>query len=237
MLEIIIKALSNSKAHLHEALHLLLETSFVHAIDAPSLSLLIPMLDNGLMMHDNACKHMAAQLMGNICSLVKEPSDLLPYIPILMPAIKNSLFDSIPEIRASAAKALGSLSKGLGVANSMEILTWLKDHLNTEGIPAAERLGAAQGFSELISVHGDRFFEVNILEIIANIKHPKGDIRESFRSVIVFLPNSYGKFVEKLPSLIPLMIEGLADDKDECRKASMRSIKICIKKFARDAPD
>ena len=72
--------------------------------------------------------------------------------------------------------------------------------------------------------------EVNILEIIANIKHPKGDIRESFRSVIVFLPNSYSKFVEKLPSLIPLMIEGLADDKDECRKASMRSIKICIKK-------
>jgi hypothetical protein len=34
---------------------------------------------------------------------------------ILMPAIKNSLFDSIPEIRASAAKALGSLSKGLGL--------------------------------------------------------------------------------------------------------------------------
>lgn len=56
MLEIIIKALSNSQNHLNDALHLLLETSFVHAIDAPSLSLLIPLLDNGLMMNDNNSK-------------------------------------------------------------------------------------------------------------------------------------------------------------------------------------
>jgi hypothetical protein len=42
-----------------------------------------------------------------------------------MPAIKNSLFDSIPEIRASAAKALGSLSKGLGMQNSKEMFDWL----------------------------------------------------------------------------------------------------------------
>lgn len=56
--------------------------------------------------------------MGNICDLTSNPEDLLPYMKILMPAIKNSLFDSIPEIRASAAKALGSLSKGLGLNNS-----------------------------------------------------------------------------------------------------------------------
>jgi len=42
-----------------------------------------------------------------------------------MPAIKNSLFDSIPEIRASAAKALGSLSKGLGLDNSQDMIEWL----------------------------------------------------------------------------------------------------------------
>lgn len=45
---------------------------------------------------------------------------------ILMPAIKNSLFDSIPEIRASAAKALGSLSIGLGLENCEEMLQWLR---------------------------------------------------------------------------------------------------------------
>jgi hypothetical protein len=54
---------------LKQALKTLLDTSFVHAIDAPSLSLLIPILDSGLMMHDNDSKRMAAKLMGNICDL------------------------------------------------------------------------------------------------------------------------------------------------------------------------
>jgi hypothetical protein len=53
MLEIIIKALANTNTHLNEALKLMLETSFAHAIDAPSLSLLVPLLDAGLTMHDN----------------------------------------------------------------------------------------------------------------------------------------------------------------------------------------
>lgn len=60
MLEIIIRALSDSTKYLKEALNLLLETSFVHKIDAPSLSLLVPLLDSGMMMHDNQSKQMAA---------------------------------------------------------------------------------------------------------------------------------------------------------------------------------
>ena len=56
MLEIIVRALANTEKHLKEALNLLLETSFVHKIDAPSLSLLVPLLDSGMMMHDNAAK-------------------------------------------------------------------------------------------------------------------------------------------------------------------------------------
>jgi len=53
MLEAIVNALANTNTHLNYALKLLLETSFVHAIDAPSLSLLVPLLDAGLTMHDN----------------------------------------------------------------------------------------------------------------------------------------------------------------------------------------
>jgi HEAT repeat protein len=56
MLECIIKALANTNTHLNEALNLILETSFAHAIDAPSLSLLVPLLDAGLVAHDNKSK-------------------------------------------------------------------------------------------------------------------------------------------------------------------------------------
>ena len=56
LLEVIIKALGNSNLYLNDCLNALLQTSFVHAIDAPSLSLLIPLLDIGLSMHDNNSK-------------------------------------------------------------------------------------------------------------------------------------------------------------------------------------
>ena len=83
-----------------------------------------------------------------------------------MPAIKNSLFDSIPEIRASAAKALGSLSKGLGMANSKEMFDWLDNVLHQKNLQASERSGAAQGYAEIISVHGERFFNETIDRIV-----------------------------------------------------------------------
>jgi hypothetical protein len=236
MLEIIIKALANTNENLNDALRLLLETSFVHAIDAPSLSLLVPLLDAGLSMHDNNSKQMAAKLMGNICSLTLNPADLLPYIPILMPAIKNSLFDAIPEIRASAGKALGSMARGLGIDNSLEMQGWLRDHLDTQGITMREKLGAAQGYAELISVHGTKYFDHCIEEVIQKANDPNDEVRESYRSVLVYLPNSFDQFVDYLPKLVPIMIEGLADDKEDVRKTSMRNVKICIKQFAKQAP-
>jgi len=45
----------------------------------------------------------------------------------------------------------------------------------------------------------------------------------------VFLPGCFDRYVDYLPMLVPVMIEGLADDVDEVRKVSMRNVKICIK--------
>jgi hypothetical protein len=56
LLDIIIKALGNSNDYLNNCLDALLETSFVHAIDAPSLSLLVPLIDIGLTRHEKASK-------------------------------------------------------------------------------------------------------------------------------------------------------------------------------------
>ena len=82
-------------------------------------------------------------MVGHICSLTKDPNDLLPYMEILIPSIKVSLFDNIPEVRASAAKSLGTLTRGLGIENSKMILKWLTDTLQTKEIQAKERSGAA----------------------------------------------------------------------------------------------
>lgn len=60
LLDVIIKALGDTERYLNQCLDALLSTSFVHAIDAPSLSLLVPLVDVGLTMHDNSSKQMAS---------------------------------------------------------------------------------------------------------------------------------------------------------------------------------
>lgn len=87
--------------------------------------------------------------------------------------------------------------------------------------------------AEIISVHGKAFFEQNIKAIMERARDKNKEIRESYRGVLIFLPTSYNDFANYLPLLVPLMIEGLADEADEVRKVSMRNVKICIKKFAK----
>jgi len=88
----------------------------------------------------------------------------------------------------------------------------------------------------MISVHGDAYFDTNINTIVAKAGDKSPAIREAFRGVLVFLPTSYEKFVEQLPRLVPIMIEGLADEEDAVRKISMRNVKICVKQFAKQSP-
>ena len=156
---------------------------------------------------------------------------------ILVPAIKNSLFDSIPEIRASASKALGRLSFGLGIDHSQEMLGWIREHMMEQNTSSAEKSGAAQGFAEMISCHGKEYFELHIKEVIKLAQDERSYIRESYRGVLVFLPSSFEHYIDYLSMLVPIMIEGLADEVDEVRKVSMRNVKICIKQFGKTSPN
>jgi hypothetical protein len=58
-------------------------------------------------------KKKATQIVGNMSSL-SEHKDLEPYVESLISDLKLTVVDPIPEVRATAAKAFGSLVKGLG---------------------------------------------------------------------------------------------------------------------------
>ena len=67
----------------------LLQTTFVNSIDAPSLALLVPIVHRGLRERSADTKKKAAQIVGNMCSLVTEPKDMIPYIGLLLPEVKK----------------------------------------------------------------------------------------------------------------------------------------------------
>jgi hypothetical protein len=82
---------------------------------------------------------------------------MTPYVPLLMPELQKALLDPLPEVRATAARAMGSLLKGMGAAALGDLLPWLLATLRSEG-SSVERSGAAQvrglgGYSPDLSTH------------------------------------------------------------------------------------
>ena len=53
-------------------------------------------------------------------------------MPLLMPELQNALVDPLPEVRATAAHALGSLLRGMGEQHFQGLMPWLLSTLKSE---------------------------------------------------------------------------------------------------------
>jgi hypothetical protein len=58
------------------------------------------------------------------------------------------LVDPIPEVRSVAARAIGSLIRGMGEESFPDLVSWLMETLKSDN-SNVERSGAAQGLSEV----------------------------------------------------------------------------------------
>ncbi|TPX30377.1 hypothetical protein SmJEL517_g06060 [Synchytrium microbalum] len=218
------------------ALTALLETTFVHYIDAPSLALVIPILRRGLKERSTDVRKKAAQIMGNIASLT-EQKDLTPYLPVLMPGLKEVLVDPVPEARSIAAHALGSMVQKLSEDVFPGLVSELLQTLKSD-TSAVDRSGAAQGLSEVLAGIGIERMEAMLPEIQLNISSPRPYVREGFMLLFIYLPLTFGeKFRPYLGSMIPALLKGLADDAEPVRDAALRSGQMVIRGYAKSAID
>jgi hypothetical protein len=94
---VLLKAMDDPDVWTKDALDALIHTNFVHTIDSPSLSLIMPVLHRGLKERSSETKKKSAQIVGNMCSLT-DHKDLLPYLEILIPCLKTVVLDPIPEV-------------------------------------------------------------------------------------------------------------------------------------------
>eukprot|EP00457_Paulinella_chromatophora_P000432 gb/GEZN01000432.1/.p1 GENE.gb/GEZN01000432.1/~~gb/GEZN01000432.1/.p1 ORF type:complete len:1359 (+),score=293.15 gb/GEZN01000432.1/:282-4079(+) len=219
------------------ALKALMATSFVHAVDPPSLALVIPILRRGLKSTKMSTKLMSAQVVGSICSLVGSIDDLLPYAANLLKYLKDLLVESNPEVRAVAAVALGSLYSGLGEEHMGELLGWLWNLLESATLPV-QRSGAAQGLARVLRTLGSDETERKMPELLAKLSDPDSQIREGYMSLLVFLPEAFGQdFARFLDEVFPRVLQGLADEVGAVREVSVLAGQSLVNQFAQQEVD
>uniref|UniRef100_A0A6N2KG60 TOG domain-containing protein n=1 Tax=Salix viminalis TaxID=40686 RepID=A0A6N2KG60_SALVM len=214
------------------SLDILLQTTFINSIDAPSLALLVPIVHRGLRERSAETKKKASQIVGNMCSLVTEPKDMIPYIGLLLPEVKKVLVDPIPEVRSVAARAIGSLIRGMGEENFPDLVPWLFDTLKTDN-SNVERSGAAQGLSEVLSALGTGYFEHMLPDIIRNCSHQKASVRDGYLTLFKYLPRSLGvQFQNYLQQVLPAILDGLADENESVREAALGAGHVLVEHYA-----
>lgn len=214
------------------SLDVLLQTTFVNSIDAPSLALLVPIVHRGLRARSADTKKKAAQIVGNMCSLVTEPKDMIPYIGLLLPEVKKVLVDPIPEVRSVAARALGSLIRGMGEENFPDLVPWLLETLKSEN-SNVERSGAAQGLSEVLAALGTDYFEHLLPDIIRNCSHQRASVRDGYLTLFKYFPRSLGtKFQKYLQQVLPAILDGLADENESVRDAALGAGHVLVEHYA-----
>ncbi|CAB4435369.1 unnamed protein product [Rhizophagus irregularis] len=236
LVPILLKGLSDPDKHTNAALDSLLETAFVHYIDAPSLALVMPILERGLKERGTEIKKKSSQIVGNMASLT-DVRDIIPYLPRLLPGLKEVLVDPVPDARATAAKALGTMVEKLGEDKFPNLVNELVHTLKSD-TSGVDRQGAAQGLSEVLAGLGLERLDGLLPEIINNTSSPKSYVREGFISLLIYLPATFGlRFQPYLGRIIPPILSGLADESEYVRDASLRAGQMIVANYATKAVD
>lgn len=174
--------------------------------------------------------------MGNLASLT-DSQDFVPYLTRLLPLVHAVLVDPVPEARATAAKALGTLVERLGEEQFPDMVPNLLKVLKTD-TSGVDRQGAAQGLSEVLAGLGMERLEALLPDIVSNAQSPRSTVREGFMSLLVYLPATFGvRFQPHLTKIVGPILAGLSDTEEYVREAAMKAGRMIINNYSKQAID
>lgn len=230
VVSVLLKALSDPTKYTDEALDALIKVQFLHFLDAPSLALVVRILNRGLG-DRSATKKKSAQIIASLAHLT-ERKDILPHLPSLVAGLRIAVVDPVPATRATAAKALGSLMEKLGEDALPDLIPSLMSTLKTDS-GAGDRMGSAQALSEVLAGLGTTRLEETLPTILQNAQSAKSTVREGFMSLFMYLPLCFGNsFAGYLSKIIPPILAGLADDVESIRDTALKAGRLLVKNFA-----
>lgn len=75
---------------------------------------------------------MASILVGGLPYLIQKPDDLVPYMDLITGGLEVVIGDALLEVRSVAAKAIGQISKKIGIENSKKYFKFIWDILSNK---------------------------------------------------------------------------------------------------------
>ncbi|KAJ3604484.1 hypothetical protein NHX12_029224 [Muraenolepis orangiensis] len=233
---ILLDALTDPSRRTQNCLQTLLDTKFVHFIDAPSLALIMPIVQRAFQDRSTDTRKMAAQIIGNMYSLTDQ-KDLSPYLPSVIPGLKASLLDPVPDVRTVSAKALGAMVKGMGESCFDDLLPWLMETLASEQ-SSVDRSGAAQGLAEVMAGLGVEKLDKLMPDVVQTALKVDmaSHVRDGYIMMFIYLPLTFGdRFIPYVGPIIPCILKALADENEYVRDTALRAGQRIINMYAETA--
>ncbi|KAF5401197.1 hypothetical protein PHET_05421, partial [Paragonimus heterotremus] len=210
------------------------DTCFVHVLDAPSLALIVPVIQRAFADRSTEARKTAAQIFGNLHSLARK-EELQPYVANIMPPLKACLLDAVPDIRSVAAAALGALVRGMGESCFTEVLPWLITTMTSES-SSVDRSGAAQGLAEVLGAMGiERLRSIlpDLVRTAASGSKIPPHVRDGYLMLFIYLPAIFqDAFCEFIGPIIPTILKSLSDETEYLRETALRAAQQIVQMFA-----
>ncbi|CAH8521962.1 unnamed protein product [Heterobilharzia americana] len=210
------------------------DTCFVHVLDAPSLALILPVIQRAFADRSTETRKMAAQIFGNLHSLARK-EELTPYVGTILPSLKTCLLDAVPEVRSAAAAALGAVVRGMGESSFAELLPWLMSTLTSE-TSSVDRSGGAQGLAEVLGGMGIERLRVVLPDLITTVSSDsklQPHIRDGYLMLFIYLPTVFqDDFAEFIGPIIPTILKSLSDETEFLRETALRAAQRIVHMFA-----
>ncbi|XP_017884303.1 eIF-2-alpha kinase activator GCN1 [Ceratina calcarata] len=233
---VLLKALQDPSHKTATCLQTLLDTQFVHFIDAPSLALIMPVVQRAFLDRSTETRKMAAQIIGNMYSLTDQ-KDLTPYLPTIIPGLKTSLLDPVPEVRSVSARALGAMVRGMGESSFEDLLPWLMQTLTSE-TSSVDRSGAAQGLSEVVRGLGVEKLHKLMPEIISTAERTDiaPHVKDGYIMMFIYMPSAFtNEFTPYIGQIINPILKALADENEYVRETALRAGQRIVNLYADSA--